>query len=171
VIDIREDYPIYAAVGGGCIARSIRELWAVMQNEPALRWTDSDSDGMRQIPSADAAFVFETQYRAGPSFNRRMVDWVLEWRHSLDLGTTDNPEYLKIDFQKTVGTGYIVTFRGSVHLQHISDTVTGYMMDLQETGGKQQSQENAHKAITDIFEHLHAEKPNWTYLDSQEEDF
>lgn len=171
IIDNREGYDVYSAVGGGCVGKPIRELWAVLQNESGLKWTDALSDGIRSVPSADAAFVFETQYRAGPSFNKRMVDWIVEWHHFLDRGTMDQPEYLKIDFQKTIGTEYIVAFRGTVHLQRFADHVTGYMMDMQETGGKQINQENAHNAVTDIYQNLLNESPNWKYLESEDEEF
>jgi hypothetical protein len=162
-----QDGPVYSATGGGCIARPIREVWAVTHNEDALVWKDADKAGFKSLENPDVPFAFRTQYEAGPKVFKR-VNWVMEWYHYLRSGTLSAPSVVEIQFQRTVGTRFLKRFKGTIVLQALAPNVTGYLMEMQEVAGNV-TEKNARGAVVDIYEHLSDSRipPNWEYFNKK----
>lgn len=152
----------YFAVGGGCLYRPLRELWAVTHGVRFAKWKDADLNSYEAAQDPRVNFFFRSKNEAGPFFARQ--SWLIEWYQTVTQGTVEAPEYLVIRYAKVSGTGHIGHWSGAIELKALTDQVTSVVFD-NEIRGTQVDETKAAGGVSDLFNNLRTLKPDWRFLD------
>jgi hypothetical protein len=150
-------------LGGGCVARPLREVWAVMLNWPLMQWKgvdDSQAQAMANPPT-DVELYYKVHYHVERFFVN--VEWWMDWYHVVKRGTVENPEKILINFQKVDGTDHIQYWVGSVFLEKISDEVTSFGIHV-DVNADQQGPEDQGKTVQEVYDKLKKGEPDWDSL-------
>lgn len=151
------------AEGGGCIARPLREVWAVTHNKQTLQWKGADLTQFGSLPDGGAvfAFLFRTKYEAGPFPFRQ--NWLMNWYHVVKEGSVATPTKVLVTYAKVVGTSYIPYWQGKIQLTALTPRTTSFVMH-DEIKAANTGPENAEGSIRDVLTHLRNRAPVWDYL-------
>jgi hypothetical protein len=124
------------AQGGGCVLRSLNDVWSASRNTELFHWNRSDVDSVTLKTDPDAVYFYEANYSAGPAFFKQ--HWVMGWYHTVPDGTPSAPKTILIQYQKTSGTSHIAFWQGAITLQAVAANVTSVVMrdevDADQTG-------------------------------------
>ncbi len=150
----------FYAIGGGCINRPIREVWAAAQSGKGLKWSDPDLLYFKRVANEQVPFEFETKYEAGPFFHREW--WIMQWFQSVTVGDVANPTHIIVNYQKTSGTQYITSWKGTFELEAIAPGVTAFSMENLIAGNVDVT--NAVGGVKDIFSNMTTAPANWQFL-------
>jgi hypothetical protein len=117
----KHDY--FAAEGGGCIARPLKEVLSATHQRTSFEWDDSHIDGE---PKNDldprVNFFFSVEYGAFT------VSWTMHWFQSIAEGTLATPKKVVINYRKVAGTTHIVYWHGNIVLYALGPRMTGFDM-------------------------------------------
>jgi hypothetical protein len=151
------------AIGGGCIPRPIREVWAASQNGAAWAWSDATERSFGPQTSSDprVAFLFEGAYSAGNSpFTQ---DWTMQYFHVLSTGTTAQPLRVILTYKKVQGTSYISYWQGTVDLRVVRGEMTAVAV-RNDLSAAMQGPSDAEAAVRDVVTRLRTTPALWNYL-------
>lgn len=151
----------YFAMGGGCLERPLKELWAVLHNKLSVKWKDADLVSFSLVPHPEVNFLFQAAYAAGPFFARQ--PWVIEWYQTLKSGTLEHPEHLIVHYSKVSGTSHLPHWKGSIELLALDENTTSFAM-RNEIRGTHINEEKAAGGILDILHNLKVTEPNWSHF-------
>lgn len=147
------------AVGGGCINRNIKDVWATALNQPLMVWNEVDeSSAVRQPAPEGVTHFYETSYAV---FKFITVRWKMKWFYSLQEGTLERPERVLVNYTKTEGTSFIKTWRGNFLLERVNDNVTAFYM-ANEIEARQNDLNDTKNAINDVYGKLRTGAPDFT---------
>jgi hypothetical protein len=144
------------AQGGGCVLRSITDVWAASRSSEAFHWNRSNVDSVTLKTDPDAVYFYEADYSAGPVFFTQ--HWVMGWYHTLQEGTTAAPQKILIQYQKTSGTSHIAFWQGAVTLESVTATVTSVAM-RDEVQADQTGPTESAGSVTDLVGKLRTLAP------------
>lgn len=147
------------AQGGACVFRSIRETWAVLHNQPLMVWdgVTSSSYKLRNDLPEGVAYFYEVKYHVDEIID---VDWMMNWYHTLKLGTKETPQELLINYKKVKGTKFISYWEGTVMLFEVTPSITAVIMRDQIKASRTEPQDSAN-AVRDVIQKLRTGAPNW----------
>lgn len=155
----------YFAEGGGCIERSLLDVWAVTHNGDALKWSEASiKSAMVRIPTEEVLFLFATHYEAGSIIK---PNWKINWYHTLAKGTAEAPEKILIVYKKEWGTSFISHWEGNIALERLEENVTAFSM-YNSISGTRIDEKNAVGGVHDLLDNFRKHKPNWEYLQADE---
>jgi hypothetical protein len=148
-------------LGGGCMHRPIREVWAAALNQQLMQWVDvDDSRSLSYTPPAGVAFFFSVNYAVHRFIT---VDWDMDWYHTVKAGTKAEPVKLLINYKKVRGTSHISYWEGTIILDRVNDHVTSFAM-LNQINADQTSPQDAADAVKDVYGKLRNGAPDWSRL-------
>ena len=169
-IRVVEEGDVVHSITGGCIARPIREVWALFLNHGLMRPDDVDQydpkarqDLVPNSPDNRIEFVFDlynVHHAVGGLVN---PDWTVRWFHAVPYGDYASPNQLVINFQKIEGTSHIRLLRGGYVLDRTTDSVTSYAME-QWADADRYGTDKATYDMNRNFERLRQGAPNWAAL-------
>lgn len=152
--------------GGGCIARPIREVWAVLLNAAVMKPDQVDAYTLEdRCPATGAPVVFCFDYHNVVHALGGLInpEWTVRWYHAVPYGTYEQPDEVTVNFQKIEGTTHIDSMKGGYVLDRVSDTVTGFAMD-QSVKADQYDHTNAYNDIRDSIGTMRKGAPDWSML-------
>jgi hypothetical protein len=125
---------VFDGLGGGCVERPIREVWAVMLNLSVIKAADINDFRIvathpeLEDPSQGIYFVFDIE-----SVVRRLgglvkVQWITRWFHSVTQGTYAAPEQVVINFKKISGSAHVAYDKESFTLDRVGPNITSFTM-------------------------------------------
>jgi hypothetical protein len=151
------------AIGGGCILRPLREVWAAAQNGAAWAWSDATERSFESQTPTDprVAFLFEAAYSAGSSpFTQ---DWTMQYFHVLSAGTTAQPLRVILTYKKVQGTSYISYWQSTVDLRVVHGDMTAVAV-RDDLSAALQGPSDAEAAVRDVVTRLRTTPAVWNYL-------
>jgi hypothetical protein len=121
------------SIGGGCIARPIRDVWGVLFNNDVMKPSNVDEYNSTPRPDLMSStqpqilFIFDI-------FNQHNVplinpSWTIRWFHSVTYGTFEAPDEVAVNYQKISGTSYISQLQGGYVLDRVTDSVTSWVSE------------------------------------------
>lgn len=151
--------------GGGCIARSLREVWATAMNQPLMIWDEAKEDHADASTPDGFAKLFDVHYYVtksvlGAPFT---VRWAMHWFHSVQTGTVKEPTEILINYHKYSGTDHIAYWQGSIVLRQLADNLTGINLRNQIRADRTGEGE-AKSTVSDIIYKLQTGSPDWSQL-------
>lgn len=158
----REIAPNFA-LGGGCVNRPIREVWAASLNWPAMQWNGSGKATVQQINSRDLDDLLSFDVRHEVVVGIIPISWTLSWNHFLRKGTTAEPNHVIIRFNKSAGTGFITRWKGRIDFQQLSPNVTSFGLEV-ELLAQGKDIKDATQEIFEYHDKIKRVAPNWDAL-------
>jgi hypothetical protein len=166
---------IDTARGGGCVFRSLREIWASVLNHGEFKWDGTDLLGVREDTVSrreDQVLAYELKYRGSDS--RGEVNYAMYWVHALKEGTVQDPKLIRISFLMSscgkarwngVPTGITPMRRwhGMIELQELAPGVTVAII-ANMASIMQQSLQDTENAARHLLQKLRNTPPNWNSL-------
>lgn len=160
--------PRIHAQGGGCIARPIREVWAVLLNQPAMKPDDVNEYHPVERPdlvnpAEGQVFAFDVRnivHALGGIVN---PEWTVRWYHSINFGTYAAPNQLRFKFQKVDGTSHINYQKGNYVLDRVTENVTSFTMEQWVEADRYDVEKGAQEVSTALRK-LRNNSPDWTKL-------
>lgn len=157
------------AMGGGCVLRPIREVWAVTNNLEEMKFEAADRfEGTRTInPEPQFTHLYQVTYWKSSGIPIT-IHWTMEWKHGVGAGTFLEPQVINIKYQKTKGTGQMPIWQGGFVLTKVTDTVTSVAILNQflAAQGDEENQHDALDAFNEFFRHMRNGPPDWTRLNT-----
>lgn len=134
--------------GGGCIGRSLSDVWVLMHDHQLIYWEDVDSVVAQSLPPpADVSHFYRVEYTVRDFIT---VRWIMDWYHSLTEGSLSDPRKVVINYQRVSGTRYIPYWEGSIVLEHMGDALTSFSM-VNRIRATRTGPDEAAGAIRDLF--------------------
>jgi hypothetical protein len=155
------------AIGGGCVMRPIREIWAVLNNLEIMKFEDADSFKAKSIAhSSEFIRAYEITYFKSTVVGE--IDWTILWYHGIGKGNFENPESLNINYQRSRGTSNIPVWKGGIVLTKVNDTVTSISVrnEFKARQSKGENVTSARDAIAEIIGHARDGAPDWKRLEN-----
>ena len=157
------------AEGGGCVTRSIRETWAVLNNLELMKFNEIDRfSADRQInPNADFSLLYTVTYYKDTPIGA--INFTLAWYHGVSQGTFDDPQEVNIEFQRTKGTSMIPIWHGGIGLIKVTDNVTSISIRndfLSRALSASANITKAHDALAEMIGKARSGTPDWNRLDA-----
>ena len=156
------------AIGGGCVLRPIREVWAAISNLQAMRFGGSDS--MEWAPATDAGtqyvHVYDlTYHKQAPIISS--ISWVIRWYHGVGRGTFAQPSQVNINYQRTHGTFLIPIWNGGLVLDKVTSTVTSLAIrnNFKASQSSGENEASARSAVAEMIRKARTVSPDWVRLD------
>ena len=154
------------ALGGGCIARPIRETWAALHNLDVMKFEGADEYHLNSAANPTPEFTHIYKITYSKTTVAGDIDWTLQWMHGIGAGTFAEPESININFQRISGTSLIPIWWGGIVLRKVTSTVTGLAI-LNQFKARQSSSDNqdsARDGLQELVEHARNGAPDWTRL-------
>ncbi len=112
----------------GYVKAPISKVWKALQDKQVVtdraeiqsRFLGECALGVRG--KSDICLVFNN---VPPGGLGSLFDYQITWRHQVLAGTPENPTKIRIEYQKTKGTGFISVLHGAVVIEKMFDTATG----------------------------------------------
>lgn len=160
---------VFDGLGGGCVSRPIREVWAVILNIPAMKAPDLDEHRLIQAHpdlvdfQKGTFFVYDIE-----SIVRRLagiiqIKWTTRWYHSVTIGDYLSPRQIVINFQKISGSAHVDYDREGYTLDRVGPNMTSFAM-RQMIKATQVDSERVRLNISRILKKVRSGAPDWAAL-------
>jgi hypothetical protein len=145
------------AVGGGCVFRSLEDVWASVLNHTQFKWDESKVVRVREnrVPVPGQAIAYDLFYTG-------RINYQMYWVHGLRKGTLDHPEQLVISYQLSKPASVVVMgfekevmhqWEGQIVLTRISPKVTSAMI-VNRFNIMTQKEDDSKGTAEDLLRHL-----------------
>ena len=158
------------ATGGGCVLRPIREVWAVLNNQPEMKWEAADRLVTSRIvnpPKPGFTHLYtDTYYKS--SGIPISIHWTIEWYHGIGGGTFEAPTSVNIVFHRTKGTEMMPVWQGGIVLTKVTETVTSVAIldEFRAAQGDDQNKNDSLDELNELIRHMRNGPPDWTNLNT-----
>lgn len=153
------------ALGGTCIFRPLRDVWAAFNHPSFMRWPEAEgyAAALSAAP-AGVQLLWNTHYHL-ERFPVGDVDWDMAWYHTIMQGSPSNPRQVVINYGKYNGTSYIKRWQGSVLLEFVTPTITSITIKDTLSASTQDSQ-NCEATVRTLVTNSQSGTPNYVPIDS-----
>jgi hypothetical protein len=154
------------AIGGGCVLRPIREVWAVLNNLSVMKFEDADTFHSTRMKNIKAEFSHAYEITYSVSTVKGDVDWTMRWYHGIGGGSFAEPKSINVNYQRTKGDSSISIWRGGIVLTKVNDDVTaiGVRNEFKALQTKAKNVNSAIDALNEFIEHTRTGDPDWDAL-------
>jgi hypothetical protein len=143
-----------------CVARPIRETWAVLHNQTLMVWggvNTSEYTAAAQVP-AGYTHLYQVGYHVKSIIGT--ISWYMNWLHQVTAGTMQDPSEIKVTYEKVNGTSYISYWKGTIFLNASGPKATQVVI-RNEIKASQQNAEKAGQTAGEMVQKLRTGEPNW----------
>lgn len=153
---------VLVSSGGGCIRRSLRDVWSIFHTPSIMRLDEKRIDffKIRKVitNNDNTAYIYESTYEVHHPMSPHAIEWKVEWRHKIIEGDTKNPKEVVITYKKMPhGTRFINLFEGSYHLKAIDTNSTAFWT-IEQLRAAQMNHEEAEERIKVLVHQLRTER-------------
>jgi hypothetical protein len=153
------------AEGGTCIRRPLREAWAVIHNTELMNWRGTTSYKVMDAGGIPDGFTHHTKIEYAVKKFMVTTTWIMEWHHSIQAGSFEEPNKIVVNYQRTEGTQHIEYWQGSIVLEALQDGTTAFWMrdQIRRTQG---APEKCVETVEQVIEKIRTGAPNWDALEA-----
>jgi hypothetical protein len=157
-----------SAVGGGCVLRPLREIWATINNLDVMKFVAADSyTATRTVnPMNGFTHLYEITYSKSTPIGS--ISWTIDWFHGYDIGTFLAPGQVNIKYDRVSGTSLIPVWNGGIVLTKVLDNVTSIAIlnTFKAAQSDSANESSAHDALNEMIGHARDGAADWTNLNS-----
>jgi hypothetical protein len=163
-----QDGDILNGIGGFCISRPIREVWAMVLNYSIVKSVEIDKFIETALPdqldpTKGLLFAYDINNTVHKMGGMVTIQWVARWFHTLTSGTYQSPNQVAINFQKVDGSNYISVDREGYVLDRVTPTVTSFVIQ-QTIKSAQVDAARVKMNIAEVIDKLRSATVDWSYL-------
>lgn len=110
--------------GGGCLNRSIEDVWALLHDFDLMRWDNAARYDLAEAEAPEDGI--HEHYRITYYYTElgMTVDWTQTWSYAIRKGTPEHPDEIIINYRKVDGTRFIAYWEGTLVLTRLADNIT-----------------------------------------------
>jgi hypothetical protein len=147
--------------GGGCIHRNIKDAWAASLNQPLMVWDGVDESSADLLASpANVIRYYLVHYKVRSIIS---VRWDMDWYHSVQAGTPQDPQRILVNYKKVNGTSHIPYWEGNFILEKVNEEVTSFAM-ANQIDADRNNEDDAQGAVRDVYNKLRSGTPDRSQL-------